>query len=266
MRKVYLLLAVALLVVPASLSAREVARLTRYTGSQITGVSAKHMFNVELVKSDQTKAIVEIDTELEQYLKFNLNSDGTVEVGLDIPDAQRRRFERDNRNFWRDRTIRLVVYLPELQYMNLSDMTNLTTADAFTGGDVVIRINDMSKLKELNLTATSLDIKCDDMSSAKVICTVTTLNAIANDMSKIALEGSAREAKVHSNDMSGISGDDFITEKGEIHAHDMAKASLHVTQSLLLRSSDMGTASYKGDPASVDIRTPRRTEYRQASN
>ena len=265
MKKVYLLF-VLLCLLPASLSAVEIVRLTRYEGGRITGVSAEHMFRVELVKSSQAKAVVEVDAELERYLKFELTGDGTVAVSLNIPDSERRRLERAYRDFWKSRTLRLTVYLPELQTVKLADMSHLTTADAFTGGEVTIRIEDMAKLDALELAATGIDLRCDDMAKASLRCTAETLNASANDMAKIELSGSARRAKVSGNDMGGIAGKGFTVERGEIEAHDMAKASLHVTRSLYLRSSDMASATYTGDPASVDIRTPRRTEYRQTGN
>ncbi len=265
MKKIIPLIALFCLL-PAALSAREIVRLTRYEGSRITGVSAEHMFHVELVKSDQTQAVVEVDAELERYLRFELTGDGTVAVSLNIPERERQRLELQARDFWKNRTIRLTVYLPELQYLALSDMVHLKSADAFTGGEVTIRVEDMSRLESLELTANSVDLRCEDMSKATLSCTTETLNASANDMSKIELNGSARRAKVSSNDMSGISGNRFTVERGEIEAHDMAKASLHVTRSLYLRSSDMGSATYTGDPASVDIKTPRRTEYRQVGD
>jgi hypothetical protein len=262
MKKIALLLTF-LCLLPASLSAAEIVRLTRYENVRITGVDAEHMFRVELVKSDQTRAVVEIDAELERYLRFELAGDGTVEVSMEIPDAERRRLERQVRDYWKSRTLRLTVYLPEIQNISLSDMSRLKTGDAFAGDRVTIRVEDMSRLETLRLTATDVDLRCSDMSKASLDCTVTTLNAAANDMSKIDLNGSACEAKVNSNDMSVISGNGLTTERGEIEAHDMAKASLHVTRSLYLRSSSMGSASYTGNPPSVDIRTPRKTEYRQ---
>jgi hypothetical protein len=262
--KKFFLLSTLLVLTATSLPARqEVVRLTRYEGDRITGVSARGMFQVQLVKSEQTRAVVELSAELEQYLQFGRASDGTVEVSLRIPDGERNRMQRD-RDFWNKKTIRLTLFLPEIERIALNDMSHLRTEDAFTGADVTIRVDDMSNLHALTLTADKVDVQCNDMSRVSLNCTVASATASANDMSKIQLEGTAKQAKVTSNDMSHISAAGMTAERGEVHAHDMSSAALHVTRSLLLRSSDMGRASYTGNPPSVDIRTPRRTEYRQA--
>lgn len=257
------LLSILLFLAAAPLSARRpLVRLTRYEGAAITGVEARHLFRVDLVRSEQTRAVVEVDTELEQYLRFELTDDGTVVVDLDLPEGERRRFDDRVRDTWHGRTLHLTLYLPELHRVALSDMSRLTAEGAFTGGEVALSTRDMSRIDSLDLAADSVVLRCTDMSRAVLRCRTERLDAEAGDMARIELTGSAPAARVEARDMAGITGDDFTAERGEIEARDMARASLHVTGSLYLRSRDMGRARYTGDPARVDLQTPQRTERR----
>lgn len=72
MKKQFLLAILAVFLLPATLSAKEVVRLTSFQGERITGVSAGSAFHVELVQvnqQSQTKSVIEIDKTLEPYLR-----------------------------------------------------------------------------------------------------------------------------------------------------------------------------------------------------
>lgn len=259
MKKLYPVLIAAFLLVPLSLSAKEVVRLTRYAGETITGVNASHMFQVTLVKSNEARAVVEVDPDIEQFLRFERNSDGVVRVDMQVPRMEERRFQRNLDNFWKGKTLKLTLYLPEIESIRLSSMATLTTDDTFTGKNVNIRVESMGKLRNLDLRADSLDIRCEDMGSAIVTAQLSKLTARASGMGKIVLSGSADHGYAKSDDMGKIDGDRFHVRRGEIHAWSMGRSSLYVQETLILRSSDMGKANYKGSPSDIDIRTPRRT-------
>ena len=253
-------LLLVLISIPALLSAREVVRLTRYGGQEITGISAAHMFQVELVKTDQTRAVIEIDSDLEQYLRFTLKPDGIVEVDLNIPKGEQRRIERILD--WNKRTLKLTVYLPEFRFIKLGDMARLTVNDQFNGDQVEIKAEDMAKITRLDLDAESITVRADDMASLNLTLWCGTLNAKANDMAKVTLRGQAREAYAESNDMANIKAEDFKAEEATLKAADMAKASMYVSRYLYARSSDMAAVSYTGNPPQIDLKTPKRTIYR----
>jgi len=258
MKRFYTILT-CLLALPVFLSAAEVVRLTRYDGQVISGVSASNMFKVDLVKSDQTKAVVEIDSDLEQYLRFELKSDGIIAVGLSLPRDVQRRIERNNG--WRDRTLKLTLYLPEITYIKVQDMAQLTTNDSFSGDRIEIKAEDMGKVHRIVLDVTTATVKAADMGMANLTLTADNVTFKADDMAKINVTGKCREAYAESNDMAKINGSEFRTERGTLKASDMAKTSMYVSHYLYARSSDMASVDYKGDPSQIDLKTPRRTIY-----
>ena len=105
--------------VSAAQAQRQIVRLTRYDGQTITGVAAEDMFRVELIKSDRTRVVVELDTDLEHYLRLERGAGGVVSVKLDIPASERWRFSRNNG--WRGRTLKMTVYLLGIQSIELKD-------------------------------------------------------------------------------------------------------------------------------------------------
>lgn len=166
MKKVYLFLAL-LCLLPASLSAREVVRLTRYEGERITGVSASGSFRVELVKSDQTKAVVEVDAEWEPYLRFSCDDNGVVTVGRrNLTDREQRELNRIFREYREGPTMKLTLYLPEINTIQLSSASRLIASEPFTGNNASIRLSGSSRLEGLDLSATGLKLECSSASRA----------------------------------------------------------------------------------------------------
>ncbi len=251
-------LAMALLLGSTAAQAQnQVVRLTRFEGQPITGVAAGDMFRVELIKSTETRAVVEIDAELEHYLRFERRVDGTVSVDLSIPESERRRIGRNNG--WNSRTLKMTVYLSEIQRIELEDMTHLTANGAFTAATARIDLEDMSRIHRLELTGDDVSIELGDMSQAVLSVQARTLRATVNDMSKLTVSGEVREVKSEVGDMSTFTGSDLHAERAHIEVSDMSKASIHVTQYLYGRSGDMSSINYEGNPRQIDLKTPNRT-------
>lgn len=250
----------ALLLLPSLLSAREIVRLTRYDGQPISGVSASHMFRVELIKSSATKAVVEIDSELERYLRFERSSNGVVQVGLNIPRDEQRRLERNN-DFWKNKTIKLTLYLPDFDYIHLEDMARLSTSDKFNGTAIEIKAEDMAKITGLDLDAETVNVKAENMATVELVLWAGKTTLKATDMAKINASGECREAYAESSDMAKVKADELRAERATLKAADMAKTSMYVSHYLYARSSDMGSVDYQGNPSQIDLKTPRRTIY-----
>lgn len=249
MRKLYILLLALAVVLPASLTAqRKTVRLTRYAGTEITGVSADHNFSVVLVKSNETKAVLEIDQELEPYLFFEKSPEGVVKVdlktrkGMDSSD-------RKGKTNWKNRTLKLTLYLPEIKSIELGDMARLTSQDNFTGTRVKIRLEDMSNLKGLNLTADNIDIKSEDMSYGNINASAQRIIASADDMGKLLLEGTADYAKINCDDMANINGGTLVVQTAEMTGDGMSKSTLYVKKSVDIYKSGMASVQYKGNPS-----------------
>jgi len=257
MKRIYLFL-MLFAVLPAFSLAAENVRLTRFAGQQITGVTATDMFEVQLVRSNTTQAIAEIDSEFEPYLRFELTN-GIVRVGLNLPRDVQRRVERDNG--WKNRTLKLTVHLPELRSLTLSDMTKLTRSDAFDGTAVDIKLSDMSKVDRLELNMRDITLKMGDMVNAELAVKSHALVIRVDDMAKLAISGEATEIRAETNDMAKLNGAELKTQDARLKASDMSKITLRVSNYLYGRSSDMASINYEGNPSSIDLQTPKKTIY-----
>jgi hypothetical protein len=185
MKKVSLLL-ILLCLLPASLSAREIVRLTRYEGERIIGVSASNAFRVELIQSEQTKAVVEIDALWEPYLRFSLDSNGIVTVGRrSLSRQEQREFDRLFQQYREGPTMKLTLYLPRICGITLSGASRLTASEPFEGDNASIRLSGSSRLEGLDLSGTGLKLECSSASKAS-------LTYHAGGELAVAASGSAR--------------------------------------------------------------------------
>lgn len=110
---------VLLLVGSVASAQTRMVRLTRYEGRSITGVSASGAFDVRLIRSDETRAVVEIDERHEPMLRFEIDTCGVVHVGMDGG------VRIDSRHAKR----RLYVYLSDLAYIRASALRTWIAPD-----------------------------------------------------------------------------------------------------------------------------------------
>ena len=144
MKKVCFVFALLLVGSVASAQTRMV-RLTRYEGWPITGVSASgafDAFDVWLIRSDETRAVVEINEQLEPMLRFEIDSCGVVHVGMD-----------GIRGDIHDVRWRLYLYLNDLTYIRASGASDVDCVGLFESGDVRIELGGASDLRGLELAA-----------------------------------------------------------------------------------------------------------------
>ena len=134
---------VLLLVGSVASAQTRMVRLTRYEGRPITGVSASGAFDVRLIRSDETRAVVEIDERHEPMLRFEIDTCGVVHVGMDGG------VRIDSRHAKR----RLYLYLSDLAYIRASGASDVDCAGLFESGDVRIELGGASDLGGLELAA-----------------------------------------------------------------------------------------------------------------
>lgn len=123
---------VLLLVGSVASAQTRMVRLTRYEGRSITGVSASGAFDVRLIRSDETRAVVEIDERHEPMLRFEIDTCGVVHVGMDGG------VRIDSRHAKR----RLYLYLSDLAYIRASGASDVDCAGLFESGDVRIELSE----------------------------------------------------------------------------------------------------------------------------
>ncbi len=177
MKKLLLAFAAVVLLLPATSQARETVFRTRYEGDRITGVSASAHFQVEIVKSPEIKAVVEIDADLEHYLHFTRDDEGVVNVGLRHMSAkEKREFEILSRE---ERMMKLTLYLPEIKSIHLQDTSTLFSSDTLTGSTLEMRLAGSSIIQDLCYAGANLSAKSAANSKA-VLTLALTGNLVAS--------------------------------------------------------------------------------------
>ena len=277
MKKFLLAFAAILFLLPsAAFSQREVVRLTRYGGDRITGVYAASSFQVELVKSNDTKAVVEIDGALEPYLRFSRGSDGVVSVGIrSLNNREQREYERLVRQQV-NRTMKLTLYLPEVNSIRLSGACKLTTSDIFTGNNIHVQLSGSSRMQGLNISGASLKVDCSGASNASLTARVSgDLTATASGSAKIDLQasgvanskltasgasnvqikGDGRQGNWTTSGSARIVGDEFPLQQLTVTASGASSVRTSVSESLTSRTSGSSSVRYRGQPTHLNNNT-----------
>ena len=153
----FLLVLLSAFSVPSRESTGEVVRLTRYMGETLTGVSASFLFRVELIASSETKAVVELPLEMEEYLIFDRDSRGVIKVDLRQPREVSRR--TNNSSYWENHSLVLKIYTPTIEYLSLSSLAKATASGKVTGTDVEVKMETAPKLERYSVSAQHRPVK-----------------------------------------------------------------------------------------------------------
>lgn len=176
MRKILFLF--ALLVPGIALAAQtQMVRLTRFEGKPIVGVAASGSFNVELIRSDRTYAVVEVNAEYEDILLFELDGRGVVTVGFRTNAPLR---------FENNLVCRARIYLPHPEFIHGSGAASIACSGGFESNALQIELNGAAKLNGPEIAVTGeVNLQCSGasrMTDAAINCRE--LNGILNGASK----------------------------------------------------------------------------------
>lgn len=126
----------------------QAVRLTKFEGEKITGVTAGSGFEVELSQGGQTKAVVEVNAELEKYLIFELR-DGILRLGIDHEAIRK---DRKSDRFLQDlkhRTATVVV--SSLEKIGVSSSAKISCHGNFNGKNVAVKASSSGRVSGLIL-------------------------------------------------------------------------------------------------------------------
>lgn len=282
-------LAGAMLILPGCLSASEPTLvITKFEGEKITGVEASSGFDVRLVKSDATKAVIEIDGKLEKFLKVSLGNDGVVSVGLDTQGGFKRFFNGDGRE------LDLTLYLPELYTVRLSGGADLETSDTFVsrgGRSLDVMVSGGADLEKLVYSGPSVKVQASGGADVSLTHDATNLyqgeevpnpvmeststamasggsdvnirtigvsytKLVASSGSDIDIKGYAGRGDWSASSGASIEGDEEFTIR-DLNADASSAGSIDVivTNNLKAKASSAGSVHYTGNPANVNVDT-----------
>ena len=226
---------VLLLVGSVASAQTRMVRLTRYEGRPITGVSASGAFDVRLIRSDETRAVVEIDERHEPMLRFEIDTCGVVHVGMDGG------VRIDSRHAKR----RLYLYLSDLAYIRASGASDVDCAGLFESGDVRIELGGAS---DIVLSGFSGNLYCD-LSGA----------------SDMKVSGAAGIVSVKCSGASDFDAAGLVTQSCRAEASAASRIALGPVEKEL--SADSGGASsitYRGNPSLGSVVHSSASSVRQA--
>jgi hypothetical protein len=162
---------------------------SHFEGQTITGVEVSSIFEVTLVKSNQTRAVVEVERDIEPYVRISRDGAGIVSIGVrDLHGSEQRAWNRLTNN--RKVTMRLTLYLPGINTIRMSGVTALSTADVFTGQNLDILMSGVSKIRgRFDVTSAQAKLQVSGVSEIEdmVLPSTTDLVVLISGTSKITL-------------------------------------------------------------------------------
>jgi hypothetical protein len=244
MKKLFLTLAAtAMLLIPAAAMAQSTIARTMYEGESITGVEASSGFEVVLVKSNRTKAVFEVDREIEPYMRISRDGSGVVSVGRrNLSYSENREINKImNRNRER-KIVRVTLHVPSIETIRLSSSASLGSADAFSGDDLDIMTSSSASVRE-GLKMSYRRVKIQSSSSSNVdhivLDATTDLAVVASSSARVAIVAPRLDySKLGVSSMAtvsiagaGVKGGWSVSSSGRVVATDFTVHDLNLSVS-----------------------------------
>jgi hypothetical protein len=270
MKKILFALAAVLLLTPscAAVAQQRVSSKTYYAGERITGVDASSAFDVVLVKSNKTRAVVEVNDMLRDYVKISRSSDGVVRIGMEnMSRSVNREWNRMQNS--KDRVMRLTLFLPSVNTIRLSGATDISTDDAFSGENVDIQLSGASEIEALTISSSRVKLQCSGASEATLELPSTRdlvvvasgasevyLSARGVDYSKlgvsgasnVTIKGTGEKGDWSVSGASNLKGEEFATRNLSVIASGASSARVNASGTLKAETSGASSIRYAGKP------------------
>ena len=250
----------------------EIVRLTRFQGERITGISSGTSFQIELVKvadRSQNRAVVEIDADLESYLRLEIDADGVVKVGLD----------RISPNLWRsirNRTLKMTLYLGELDRVTLSGSGSISVSDpntTFQGDKLIVRTTGSGSIRGLQFRGDYAEVECTGSGSVRMTAYVREVSAKASGSGRsdltcngseyakvtvsgsggILIKGDARQAELSSSGSGTLRGEEFKVQNAKVRSTGSGGIRVWAGESIEGSVTGSGSVRYAGNPSRINV-------------
>ncbi len=273
MKKTIFTLLIMLCAVPMSLVAQKrVVRITRYEEKAIYGIEASNAFQVEIIQSPYTKLVVEIDEELEKYLKVSLDKTGNVHLSLTGGSSNGKK-----------KSIRkATLYVNELKHIKGTGAVTFTTKGTFGSNKTAIYLYGASRLNSLSLNTGSLFVRMQGATKAsvegstgdlkteisgasdlKLSLSAANTNFECSGASKITVTGEAAQARYNVSGSSNITADGFAVEAVTVKASGASKVRVWAKSQLTAEASSASSVLYKGKPDRYNNKTSSAASIRK---
>ncbi len=269
MKRLLIAFAAVLIIAPAALTAQTTITKTWFEGEHITGVSAED-FDVELIKSDRTRAVVELgERGLERFLRIGLDSLGVVSISLNnfktLPEL--REIERLSKG---NPLIRVTVYLPTVNTIRIQGRIELSTSDSFSGENLDIMLanyavmsgsvrisserakiqaSGSSMVENLILDqTTSLTLFAVSLAQVNVVATRADYSKLNVWSASVRIGGAGEWGSWELSGNSRLDAEEFVARSLDIDANGSASAVVNVSGGLKARTTGKASVRYRGTP------------------
>ena len=237
---------------------KETRNVSDFTGLDVSGV-----FTVELKKGPVSSVVIEAEARYMEYIFTEVGS-GVLRLYTKFPN----RLRIDNKS-----TLKAYITISELNSLELSGVSSLTTTDLFTPSRFRLELSGVSSVSGLriqtddayleasgtskfNLSGTIRQAKIDLSGVSQSNCNLKSeqVDIDISGTSKLVMQGEANKVTMDISGVSSVSADSFTIQKLDFSASGASKASVYVSESLSIRLSGASSLNYKGKPELIESR------------
>lgn len=256
MKRILSVLTLTALTLTSASAQQGMARLTRFEGRPITGVTVNGPFDVTLVHTAdhaQNGAVVDIHAELERYLLLEIDSDGVITIGWN------RLWPRHDRELSRiisHNRPTLTLSLDVLNEIEINGSGRVTASDGqrFSGRSIRIQTHGSGGVRGLHLNADRLQLSGSGAGAIEVAVTVARqIEASQSGSGHITLTGSVPRVEFERSGSGRIEASNLRAQKAVVDNSGSGSIRLHAEESIEGVLSGSGQIRYKGNPQHVQV-------------
>lgn len=242
----------------------EMARVTRFEGTEIVGLIATSAFKVEVYQGSDNKVEIELPAELETRLECTV-ADGVVTLGLKKGFSLKKNqnllakvYVADNLRELRARGGSEIKLETPINVTSL--VIDLTGASSLKGGDITVAQRasiDCSGASNVSGTISCRLFRCGlgGASSATLESTAETANWDLSGASKVSVAGSGATVNIEAGGSSAFTGREYNVTDATMRAVSAAEITIGNAESISASAGSAATINYKGSPVVKSLNT-----------
>jgi len=234
---------VTLIVAAASVSLAQTKTIER-DFTQFDAVSVSDDFKVNVEYDNSYSAKLSFDTALQPYVECYVKN-GCLFIGLDekkIPKEVKQKFKGKNSS---DPVLRAVVYMPQLNSIELSDASTFTCKETIEAEDFNITMNGTAALQNIEVSAKTAKVSMDKKATLSITVEAPDVTVNCDGNSALVIECESTENLSINN-----SGSAEVTATGDVE--NAAITCSNFSKMALNGSADKMNISGKGTSAKID--------------
>lgn len=243
MKKTFLSIIAVLLCI---FSANAQTEKRNYSAKNFTGISASHIFSIEITKGNKYNVSIEAPASVFELIKIRQSGD-KVDFSL------KNELPRSLRDITESITVRITM--PYLTEIELSGASKLSGNGVFSskGKEIEIELSGASRIKDLCVEAPKVSIDASGASRAELFADTKEMEAEASGASKILVTGNVARMKAEISGASALDAKNINCNYMDLEADGASKAIVCVQETLKVDLSGAAKCEYIG-PEDVNLR------------